>query len=240
VTEERIAKVIARAGYCSRREAEKWIEAGRVKMNGSLVITLGTKVETGALVTIDDKPIAATVHSRLWVYHKPRGLITTHTDPEGRPTVFDNLPSFMPRVISVGRLDINTEGLLLLTNDGELARYLELPSTAWQRKYRVRVFGKLNMDRLSAVARGITIDKIKYKPIEIELEQQTGNNFWLNVTLTEGKNREIKRIFEHYGLQVNRLIRISYGPFTLGNLAKGAVQEIDHKIIATEIGSQAK
>lgn len=222
----RIAKVIAHAGLCSRREAERWIESGRVKVNGTAILSPALTVTPNDKVEVDGKLIGATpLTPRLWLYHKPKGLITTHSDPQGRPTVFSRLPSGMPRVISIGRLDYNTEGLLLLTTDGELARKYELPSTGLKRHYRVRVFGTVDMAKLEALQYGITISGIHYAPAEVTLEQQTGKNSWLGVSLREGKNREIRTIFEHFGLQVSRLIRVSYGPFSLGKLAVGEVKE---------------
>ncbi|MFN7039144.1 MAG: pseudouridine synthase [Alphaproteobacteria bacterium] len=232
---ERISKIIARSGYCSRRAAEEIISAKRVKLNGNIVETLGTKADYKDIILIDNKPIDAKDESRLWLYNKSKGLITTHKDPNGRKTVFEALPENMPRVISVGRLDFNSEGLLLLTNDGELARFMEMPQTGWRRKYKVRVFGNIDNLNIKELTSGVTIDSINYKPIEIELENQKGDNSWFIVTLKEGKNREIRKIFEHYGLKVNRLIRIAYGPFQLGNLSVGEVKEVPKKILNDQL-----
>jgi len=224
---ERIAKVIAHAGLCSRREAERWIEAGRVEVDGTIITTPAITVTNNNVVRVDGKPLPSVVTRRLWLYHKPRGLITTHHDPQGRPTVFDHLPPGLPRVISVGRLDLNTEGLLLLTNDGEFARQMELPANGWVRRYRVRVFGDMNFPQLQkSLQQGIIIDGIHYAPATIAISSSTGHNSWLDIAITEGKNREVRRILEHFGLTVNRLIRTDYGPFQLGTLAVGDVKEV--------------
>ena len=233
---ERIAKVMARAGLCSRREAERWIEQGRVAVGGTVLDSPAVVVTQSDIITVDDKPIAGPEQSRLWRYHKPVGLVTTHKDPQGRSTVFEKMPSHLPRVISVGRLDLNSEGLLLMTNDGEMARKLELPSNDWARRYRVRVRGTVNEDRLAALSRGITISGIRYSAIEAVLDSQTRTNAWLTVTLHEGKNREIRKVMEHLGLEVGRLIRISYGPFQLGNLERGEVAEIPGKTVREQLG----
>jgi 23S rRNA pseudouridine2605 synthase len=222
---DRIAKIIARAGVCSRRDAEKLIFEGRVKVKGEVVTTPAIKLENSHDITIDNKPIK-TSSSRLWLYHKPKGLITSHKDENNRPTVFENLPRSMPRVISIGRLDYNTEGLLLLTNDGELSRKMELPSSGIVRRYRVRLFGKIDIEQLERLKNGITIDNIKYKPMELTIKTDKANNNWLDVAITEGKNREIRKIFEHFGLQVTRLIRTSYGDYELGDLPVGQVREV--------------
>jgi len=227
---ERIAKVIARAGICSRRKAEDLITSGHVKINNLIVTNCATKVSADDKIKIDDHLLSKDV-TRMWLYHKPRGLITSHNDPGGRPTVFDNLPKTLPRVISIGRLDFNTEGLLLLTNDGEVSRHLELPTNGWIRKYRARVYGRLDIKQLESLKKGITIDSIRYKPVEIELDRHSGENSWLTIAITEGKNREIRKIFEHFGLQVNRLIRIAYGPFQLDDLALGMVKEVSSQSI---------
>lgn len=226
MTGQRIAKVMAHAGLCSRREAERWIEDGRVKVNGICITSPALTVTPQDRVEVDGTPLASPDRPRLWLYHKPRGLITTHHDPQGRPTVFEHLPPELPRVISIGRLDLNTEGLLLLTNDGTIARHLELPSTGWVRRYRVRVFGGLDMKKLEVLKQGITIDGIHYAPADITLEHKTGRNAWLQMAITEGKNREIRNILSHFELAVNRLIRVSYGPFELGNLLPGKVKEV--------------
>jgi 23S rRNA pseudouridine2605 synthase len=233
---ERIAKVLARAGLCSRREAERWIEQGRVAIDGRVLKTPAVVVGAGARVTVDGKPIPAKVPTRLWRYHKPRGLLTTARDPQGRPTVFDSLPAGLPRVVTIGRLDINSEGLLLLTNDGELKRRLELPATGWTRRYRVRVHGEVDGARLSALAKGITIDGVAYGPVRAALDRQKGENAWLTMGLAEGKNREVRRICEHLGWPVSRLIRIAYGPFQLGQLEAGAVDEVPGKVLREQLG----
>lgn len=232
---QRIAKALSRAGLCSRREAERWIEAGRVKVNGKVLETPATLVSDDDKIEVDGKLIEGKEETRLFRYHKPGGLVTTAKDELGRDTVFDKLPKGLPRVISVGRLDINTEGLLLLTNDGELARYLELPKTGWTRRYRVRAFGEITQEQITELRRGITVDGVKYASIQVEVERQQGANCWMQITLTEGKNREIKRVLEHCGLQVNRLIRTSYGPIQLGKLPKGAVEEVKPHVLREQI-----
>ncbi len=216
---ERIAKVMARAGLCSRRDAEAWIEEGRVSVNGTVITSPALDVTKRDNIMVDGKLLPTRERTRLFLYHKPRGLVTTAKDPEGRTTVFERLPPGLPRVVTVGRLDINTEGLMLLTNDGGLSRVLELPETGWLRKYRVRAFGSINQAALDELAEGVTIDGMHYGPIEAALEREQGDNVWLMIGLREGKNREVKRILEHLGLQVNRLIRVSFGPFQLGDLA---------------------
>jgi len=235
---DRIAKVMARAGVCSRREAERFIEEGRVAVDGRKLTTPAYNVTPQQTITLDGKPVAAPEPPRLWRYHKPAGLVTTESDPQGRPTVFQKLPAGLPRVNSVGRLDINTEGLLLLTNDGGLKRYLELPSTGWLRRYRVRAFGKADEAALRALKKGITIDGVSYRGIEAELERTQGGNVWLQMALREGKNREIKRVLEHLDLQVNRLIRLSFGPFQLGNLDEGKVEEVPRRVLRQQLGKQ--
>ena len=235
---ERIAKVMARVGLCSRREAEKWIEAGRVQLNGKVLDTPAVTVTASDKVLVDDVPLPLRERTRLWLYHKPRGLVTTNRDPEGRPTVFDKLPDDLPRVLAVGRLDINTEGLLLLTNDGGLARVLELPSTGWLRRYRVRAFGKVTQADLDGLAEGIAIDGVLYGAIEATLDKEQGDNVWLTVGLREGKNREVKRVLEHLGLTVNRLIRLSFGPFQLQDLDEGAVREIRGRVLRDQLGEK--
>src|SRR5579864_6038087 len=233
---ERIAKVIARSGACSRRDAEKLIAEARVAVNGEPITSPALNVGTGALITIDGKPIAQAQPTRLWRYHKPAGLVTTHRDPEGRPTVFSRLPASMPRIVSVGRLDVNSEGLLLLTNDGALARRLELPASGWLRRYKVRVHGIVEPARLAALEKGVTIDGVAYGPIRAQLERQQGSNAWIAMSLREGKNREVRRVLEHLGLPVTRLIRLSYGPFQLGNLARGALEEVQKSVLADQLG----
>lgn len=233
---ERIAKVLARAGLCSRREAERWIESGRVAVNGRVLDSPAVNVGPQDRITVDGKPIPERPPTRLWRYHKPRGLLTTTRDPEGRPTVFEKLPEELPRVVAVGRLDFNSEGLLLLTNDGELARRLELPSTGWTRRYRVRVFGKVDPAQLAALEKGVTVDGVKYGPIRATLDRQQGDNAWLTMALTEGKNREVRRVCEHLGWKVSRLIRVAYGPFQLGALAPGAVEEVPRRVLRDQLG----
>jgi len=234
---DRIAKVMARAGLCSRREAERWITAGRVQVNGKMLETPACVVKPGDKVIVDGKPLPTKEPARMWRYNKPLGLVTSHKDPEGRPTVFGALPKTMPRVISIGRLDLNSEGLLLLTNDGELARALELPSTAWSRRYRVRVHGHVDPDKLSGLARGVTVEGVNYGPIEAKFETRTGANAWVSISIREGKNREVRKVMEHIGLTVNRLIRIAYGPFQLGNLPSGEVDEIRPRAMKEQLGN---
>ena len=226
MNKERIAKFLARAGVASRRECERLIAARRVAMNGVLVTHPAMLVGADDLLLVDGKRIAALEQSRIWRYHKPAGLVTTAHDPQGRPTVFAALPKTLPRVISVGRLDLNTEGLLLLTNDGELARYLEHPAQAITRTYRVRVHGSFHQTSISTLARGVTVDGVRYRPVETTLDSRQGGNFWITMTLREGKTREIKKLLARLGWQVTRLIRIGYGPFELGKLARGAVEEV--------------
>ena len=235
---ERIAKVMARAGVCSRRDAEKLIEAGRVALNGETVKSPALNIGAEALITIDGKAIPTPSPAKLWRYHKPTGLVTSHRDPEGRPTVFSHLPPHLPRVVSVGRLDINSEGLLLLTNDGELARRLELPSQGWVRRYRVRLHGEVSQTKLDRLKTGATIDGVRYGPVTAELERTKGSNAWAMVSLQEGKNREVKRLAEHLGLVVNRLIRISFGPFALGDLAAGAAEEVKPRVLIDQLGAK--
>jgi 23S rRNA pseudouridine2605 synthase len=234
---ERIAKVIARAGICSRRDAERLISQGRVKVNGESIATPATKVVAEDRVEIDGKVLPASEETRLWRYHKPTGLIVSHRDPKGRPTVFDALPKDLPRVVSVGRLDFNTEGLLLFTNDGELERQLELPATGWTRRYRVRAHGMIDEQALAALKNGIEIGGLRYGPIEAKIERRQGSNAWLLFALKEGKNREIKRVCEHLGLQVTRLIRVSYGPFQLGDLPRGEIEEVSPRVLREQLGS---
>lgn len=233
---ERIAKVMARAGLCSRRDAEKWIAAGRVKLNGKVLTSPAMNVNPADMVEVDNQPLPERDVARMWRYHKPAGLVVSHRDEQGRTSVFDKMPEEMPRVISIGRLDINTEGLLLLTNDGELARKLELPATGWLRRYRVRAHGQVEEQALEALKEGLEIDGVRFGPIEASLDKQQGGNAWLTIGLREGKNREVKRICEHLGLKVNRLIRTSFGPFQLGELERGGLDEVSQKVIAEQMG----
>jgi 23S rRNA pseudouridine2605 synthase len=234
---ERIAKVLARAGLCSRRDAERWIADGRVSVDGQVLGTPAVTVTAANDIRVDGKPLPSPERPRLWRYHKPAGLVTSHRDEKGRPTVFDSLPKDLPRLISVGRLDLNSEGLLLLTNNGALARRLELPSTGWLRRYKVRVHGEIEPERLAALEKGITIDGVSYGPIRASFERQQGSNAWIAMALREGKNREVRRVLEHLGLQVTRLIRLSYGPFQLGNLARGAIDEVPKKVLNDQLGN---
>ncbi len=234
---------MARAGLCSRRTAEKWIAQSRVKVNGKVIDSPALNITVADKVVVDGKVLPEKQGTRLFLYHKPSGLVTSHKDEQGRSTVFDNLPDYLPRVISVGRLDLNTEGLLLLTNDGELARFLELPSTGWQRKYRVRVHGKVNEKRLKSLKNGIVVDGVRYKSIDAKLEvlpddelrRTDGANSWISIGIREGKNREIRRVMEALGLQVTRLIRTDYGPFSLGKIARGAVVEVKPNVMKHQI-----
>ncbi len=234
---DRVAKVIARAGLGSRRDAEAWIEEGRVTVNGEVLTSAARNVLPDDKVTVDGKLLPKRERTRLWLYHKPRGLVTTEKDPEGRPTVFENLDASLPRVMSVGRLDINTEGLLLLTNDGGLARQLELPKTGWLRRYRVRAFGETDQVQLDKLFEGLTIDGVDYGRIEAKLDKEQGSNSWLTLGLREGKNREVKNVLGSIGLEVNRLIRVSYGPFQLGDLAEGAVEEVKTRVLIDQLGT---
>ena len=235
---ERVAKVIARAGLCSRRDAERLVAEGRVAVNGKVLTTPATIVGPQDRIAVDGAPVAARERTRLWLFHKPKGLVTTNRDPEGRPTVFDALPADMPRVLSVGRLDINTEGLLLLTNDGGLARVLELPATGWLRRYRVRVHGRVEQPALDALAKGVTIEGMVHGAVEASIDRVQGGNVWLTVGLREGKNREVKRVLEHLGLAVTRLIRVSYGPFQLGDLQRIEVREVKGRVLRDQLGEK--
>lgn len=234
---ERLAKRIARAGLCSRREAEVWITEGRVKVGGKKILTPAFNVSEKDAVMVDGKLLSEKEETRLWLYHKPAGLVTTHKDPEGRKTVFEELPKTLPRVISIGRLDLNSEGLLLLTNDGALARKLELPSTGWIRRYRARVYGRITDKMLAEIKKGLTIDGVSYGSVEAVIDSSKGDNSWLTVSLREGKNREIRKIFEHFGCTVNRLLRLSYGSFQLGSLKKGEVKEVTGKVLKSFVGN---
>ncbi len=233
---ERIAKVMARAGLCSRRDAETWIAAGRVTVNGQTLTSPAFNVSPEDDVRVDGERLREAERTRLFFFHKPRGLVTTARDPEGRPTVFDVLPKDLPRVVTIGRLDINTEGLLLLTNDGGLARVLELPTTGWLRRYRVRAHGEVTQEQLDALAEGVTVDGVHYAGIQARLERPQGSNVWLTMGLREGKNREIKRVLEHLGLAVTRLIRVSFGPFELGDLPEGEVAELSTRVLVDQLG----
>ena len=235
---DRIAKVLARAGIASRREAEKIIEARRVTVNGKVIDSPALNVTDRDRIEVDGKPLAAPEPARLWLYHKPTGLVTTNKDEQGRPTIYDNLPEDLPRVMSVGRLDLNSEGLLLLTNDGELKRKLELPSTGWLRRYRVRVKGNPTDATLAPLREGVVVDRETFQPMQVTLDRQQGANAWLTVGLREGKNREIRRAMESVGLSVNRLIRVSYGPFQLGQLAAGGVEEVRRKVLRDQLGME--
>ncbi|WP_420397688.1 pseudouridine synthase [Nioella sp.] len=233
---DRIAKVLSRAGIASRREAERMIEAGRVTVNGKRIDSPALNVTASDKITVDGKEVGEPERPRLWLYHKPQGLVTTTSDEKGRETVFDKLPEEMPRVMSVGRLDLNSEGLLLLTNDGGIKRKLELPSTGWLRKYRVRVKGAPKDEDLAPLREGVTIEGERFQPMDVTLDRQQGANAWLTVGLREGKNREIRRAMGEFGLDVNRLIRVSYGPFRLNELKPGEVEEIKPKVLRDQLG----
>jgi 23S rRNA pseudouridine2605 synthase len=235
---ERIAKVLSRAGLASRRDAEEWIVQGRVTVNGRVINSPALDVTGEDVITIDGKPLPPRERTRLFMFHKPRGLMTTHADPEGRPTVFDNLPEGLPRLISIGRLDFNTEGLLLLTNDGGLARALELPDTGWLRRYRVRAHGEVTQGQLDELKKGVEVDGVKYGSIDATLERDQGANVWLVFAIREGKNREVRNVMAHLGLEVNRLIRISYGPFQLGELPEGEVEEVKTRVLREQLGEK--
>ena len=235
---ERIAKRIARAGLCSRRDAERLIAAGRVALGGTVVSDPATNVNDSSIITVDGAPLPAPVPARLWRYHKPPGLITSHRDPQGRPTVFEKVAERLGYVVSVGRLDFNSEGLLLLTNDGALARELEHPSRGWRRRYRVRVRGAPDEGALAALGKGVTVEGVRYGPIEARLDRQNRQNAWLTVALAEGRNREIRIVLGHLGLPVSRLIRTAYGPFQLGGLARGEITEVPPRVLRDQLGGK--
>jgi 23S rRNA pseudouridine2605 synthase len=238
VTGERIAKVIARAGLASRREVEAWIAAGRVSVNDAVITSPALNVSPSDRISVDGMPLRAHERTRLFLHHKPRGLVTTHSDPQGRDTIFRALPKGLPRLISIGRLDINTEGLLLLTNDGGLARVLELPATGWLRRYRVRALGRVRQETLNKLREGVSVDSIRYGSIEAILDREQGANIWLTVGIREGKNREVRKVLENLGLKVNRLIRVAFGPFDLGELDDGAVKEVETAELQAKLGEQ--
>lgn len=233
---DRIAKVMARAGLASRREAERMIEAGRVRVNGEQILSPALNVTEADKITLDGNPVSEPEPPRMWLYHKPTGLVTTDRDEKGRGTIYDDLPEDMPRVMSIGRLDLNSEGLLLLTNDGGIKRKLELPSTGWLRRYRARVNGRPSEESLEPLRQGITVEGEHFQPMTVTIDRQQGANAWLTIGLREGKNREIRRAMDYVGLSVNRLIRVSYGPFQLGELKPGAVEEIRRKIVRDQMG----
>ncbi len=235
---ERIAKVMARAGLCSRREAETWIAAGRVEVNGQKISSPALNVSPDDRILVDAKPLPQAERTRLFMFHKPRGLVTTSADPQGRATIFDALPKGLPRLISVGRLDLNTEGLLLLTNDGGLARVLEHPDTGWLRRYRVRAHGRVTQPQLDALRPGVTVEGVRYGPIDAKVDREQGANTWLTFAIREGKNREVRNVLEHLGLQVSRLIRVSFGPFQLGELDEGAIEEVRTRHLREQLGER--
>lgn len=237
---ERIAKRIARAGICSRREAETYIADGRVKVNGELLESPAFTVTEKDIIEVDNVRLNKAEPPRLWRYHKPRGLVVSNKDEKGRDTIFTHLPASLPRVISVGRLDIDSEGLLLLTNDGDLARHLELPATGWTRKYRVRVHGRVEEKKLEEIAEGVVVDGVQYGPVLARLDTQKNSNAWLTVAIKEGRNREVRNIMEHLGYPVTRLLRLSYGPFLLGRLEAGAIDEVKPSVLAEQLGVSAE
>lgn len=233
----RIAKLIARSGMCSRREAERWIEQKRVSVDGEVIDSPAVKVTPAQEVMVDGEPLKAPERTQMWMFHKPAGCLTTRKDPRGRPTVYDHFPKEMQNIITIGRLDYNTEGLLLLTNDGHLARKLELPKNGWKRRYRVRVYGVLDQKRIQKLEKGMTVDGIRYAPCEITIEREGSHNHWLRITLTEGKNREIRKLMEAVELEVSRLIRVSYGAFQLGKLPVGELKKVPNKMLKEQVGT---
>ena len=233
---QRIAKVMARAGLCSRRDAERWIAEGRVSVDGAVLTSPAVTVTADSNIRVDGKPLPEPERARLWRYHKPAGLVTTHRDERDRPTVFAVLPAELPRLVSIGRLDLNSEGLLLLTNDGALARRLELPATGWVRRYRVRVHGIIDPARLATLSHGVSVEGVAYGPIRAPLDRQQGANAWVTLSLHEGRNREVRRVLEHLGYPVTRLIRVAYGPFQLGHLPRGAIEEVPRKVLQEQLG----
>src|SRR5271155_783029 len=235
---ERIAKVIARAGLAARRTAEEWVAAGRVAVNGEVIHSPALNVRASDRISVDGEPLPARERTRLFLHYKARGLMTSHADPQGRPTIFQRLPKELPRLISVGRLDFNTEGLILLTNDGALARALELPATGWLRRYRVRAHGFVTQRTLDELRTGITVDGIKYREIEATVDRIQGANLWLTFAIREGKNREVRNVLGHLGLTVNRLIRVSFGPFQLGELSESEVEEVPTRVLREQLGER--
>jgi 23S rRNA pseudouridine2605 synthase len=234
---DRIAKVIARAGICSRRDAENLILNGRVKIDGVVIDTPAIRVTSANKILVDNKPIPAIGTARLWMFYKPRGCLTTNKDPRGRTTIFSFLPKTLPRVVTVGRLDYNSEGLLLLTNDGGLARHMELPANGWVRRYRARAYGAINMDAIEQIRKGVEIEGVQYEPAKVEIEKAgSGDNTWIHVAVTEGKNREVRRLLDFAGLEVNRLIRTTYGPFKIGTLDRCGIEEIPHEEFKEKVG----
>ncbi|MBT5110742.1 MAG: rRNA pseudouridine synthase [Rhodospirillaceae bacterium] len=235
---DRIAKIMARAGLCSRREAERWVEQGRVSVNGETLTSPAINVADLSSIRVDGAALPGNDPPRLWRYHKPVDVMTTSHDPEGRPTIYDRLPKNLPRVMPVGRLDINSEGLLLMTNDGQLKRHLELPSTGWRRRYRARVYGRVDPAQLAGLSRGVVVEGVRYAAIEAVLDSQEGANAWVTLTLREGKNREVRRVLTHLGYSVNRLIRTAYGPFQLGNLGRDEVEEVNRRALRDQLDAE--
>ncbi len=235
---ERIAKVMARAGLASRRDAEAWIIAGRVAVNGKTLTSPALNVTAHDRIVVDGNPLPQRERTRLFRYHKPPGLLTTNRDDRGRATIFGALPRSLPRLVSIGRLDLTSEGLLLLTNDGGLARVLELPDTGWLRRYRVRAHGRVDAAALARLKNGVTVDGVSYGPIEAALDREQGANVWITMGLREGKNREVRNVLRHLGLSVNRLIRVSYGPFQLGDLERAAIEEVNMRTLKEQLGER--